>query len=96
MPAASIIIPVYNRENELRHLLAQLEKQSRRDFEVVVVDDGSSTPVTLPKSAGNPPCLLRILRHEKRSGVGKARNTGIAAARADLLVFVDSDGDIAD
>ncbi len=96
MPAASIIIPVYNRENELRHLLAQLEKQSRRDFEVVVVDDGSSTPVTLPKSANTPPYLLRILRHEKRSGVGKARNTGIAAARADLLVFVDSDGDISD
>lgn len=95
-PAASIIIPVHNRPAELAHVLGQLAEQDRRDFEVVVVDDGSVPPVTYTEFPGGPPYPLRIIRHEKRSGIGKARNTGVKTAQADLLVFVDSDGDIPD
>ncbi|NLV43735.1 MAG: glycosyltransferase family 2 protein [Candidatus Hydrogenedentes bacterium] len=93
-PAASIIIPVYNRPEELSHVLGQLAVQSRLDFEVVVVDDGSSPPMTPP--AAPLPYNLRVVRNKQRGGIGKARNTGIASAGAELLVFVDSDGDIAD
>lgn len=95
-PAASIIIPVFNRPGDLAHVLEQLKAQRRCDFEVIVVDDGSEPPVSvesLPEGFSRP---VRIVRHERRGGVGRARNTGIAAAGSDLFVFVDSDGDIDD
>jgi GT2 family glycosyltransferase len=95
-PAASIIIPVFDRTGELFHVLDQLKRQSRCDFEAVIVDDGSTTPVTPAELPGNLPFPLRILRHESRRGIGKARNTGIAGAQAELFVFIDSDGDISD
>lgn len=96
VPAASIVIPVHNRAEELAHVLAQLAVQRRNDFELIVVDDGSDPPLTPELPQGGAPVPMRIVRHERRCGVGKARNTGVAAARADLVVFVDSDGDIAD
>lgn len=95
-PAASIIIPVYNRPAELIHLLEQLACQSKQDFEVVVVDDGSSPSIQASSLPQNLPFPLHLVRHERRQGIGKARNTGISAARATLLMFIDSDGDVAD
>lgn len=95
-PAATIIIPVYNRADELFHVLDQLKRQSRHDFEVVVVDDGSTPPLTDADLPENPPFDLQILHLETRCGIGKARNTGIAGAQAELFVFIDSDGDISD
>lgn len=95
-PSASIIIPVYNRTEDLAHVLRQLDKQSLRDFEVVVVDDGSHPAVAGSISPEELSYPLRIVRHEQRGGVGRARNTGVRAAQSTLLLFVDSDGDIPD
>ena len=95
-PVASIIIPVFNRPGDLAHVLEQLKAQRRCDFEVVVVDDGSEPPVSVDSLPGGWTYPLKIVRHERRCGVGSARNTGITAAGSDLIVFVDSDGDIAD
>ncbi|MFA7692776.1 MAG: glycosyltransferase [Candidatus Hydrogenedentes bacterium] len=91
---ASIIIPVYNRHDDLHHVLNQLAAQECLDFEVVIVDDGSEPPIRF--DTGSAPYPLRVLRHETRCGIGKARNSGVLAAAADVLVFVDSDGDIFD
>ncbi len=93
---ASIVIPVHNRPDDLAHVLSQLAGQSDLDFEVVVVDDGSTPPVSDSAHHGGCPYSFTLVRHEARQGVGRARNTGVKNARTDVIVFVDSDGDISD
>ena len=85
----SVIIPTYNRAALVREAVASVLAQSFRDFEVVVVDDGSSdhTVEALAPYAEQ----VRLRRRENRGGVSAARNTGIAAARGEWLAFLDSD-----
>jgi glycosyltransferase involved in cell wall biosynthesis len=85
----SVIIPTYNRAALAREAVASVLAQSFRDFEVVVVDDGSSdhTVEALAPYAAQ----VRLRRRENRGGVSAARNTGIAAARGEWLAFLDSD-----
>jgi glycosyltransferase involved in cell wall biosynthesis len=85
----SVIIPTYNRAAWVTEAVASVLAQTYRDFELVVVDDGS-TDDTLAALAlfGNE---AKILRREKRQGVSAARNFGVAAATGDWLAFLDSD-----
>ncbi len=90
-PRASVIIPVRNRRDLLGDLLRALDDQSYRDFEVTVVDDGSTDGSGLLASgctiAGRP---VRVLR---RTGEGAvmARAAGVAASEGKFLAFTDSD-----
>lgn len=90
-PAVSVIIPVKDRRDLLRRTLAALDRQTFRDLEVVVVDDGSTDGADEEAGsavvAGRP---VRLLRNPGRGAVA-ARQAGVAAARADLLAFTDSD-----
>src|SRR5690606_14734702 len=90
-PAVSVIIPVRNRRDLLRRTLEALDRQELRDFEVIVVDDGSTDGADAEAAsavvAGRP---VRLLRNPGRGAVA-ARQAGVAAARADLLAFTDSD-----
>jgi len=85
----SVIIPTYNRAALVQEAVASVLAQSFRDFEVVVVDDGStdSTVEALAPYAQQ----VRLRLRESRGGVAAARNTGIAAARGEWLAFLDSD-----
>ena len=86
----SILIPVYNRPDEVDELLASLEAQTVRDFEVVVVDDGSSVPcrAVADKHAAN----LRLRYFFKpNSGPGQTRNFAAQRAEGDYLLILDSD-----
>lgn len=86
----SIIIPVYNRPDELADLLESLQKQTYADFEVVVVEDGStlSSGDVVRKYQG-----ALNLRYYKipNSGPGKARNYGAERSEGDYLLILDSD-----
>jgi GT2 family glycosyltransferase len=86
----SVIIPTHNRPDKLSETLAGLRRQTLPAdiYEIVVVDDGSTPPVTLPEGQGGPVCRLIRLGGGERSA---ARNTGAEAARGELLVFVDDD-----
>jgi glycosyltransferase involved in cell wall biosynthesis len=88
VPAVSVIIPTYNRADLVMEAVASVRAQTYRDFEILVVDDGStdSTPEVLPAWPE-----VRMLRHPRRRGVSAARNTGVAAARGRWLAFLDSD-----
>lgn len=89
-PAISVVIPVFRRQGELDCVLATLALQSFRAFEVVVVDDGSPEPISV--EAGLRLGLeVRLLRAEPRGGANRARNLGVAAARAPLTALCDSD-----
>jgi glycosyltransferase involved in cell wall biosynthesis len=93
-PSVSVIITTYNRSDALLAVLAGLAQQTQRDFEVVVADDGSRDE---HRRAVLESPLARALRvvHVWHPDVGftaaKARNRGVAAARADYLVFLDGD-----
>ena len=86
----SVIIPTHNRANELADTLACLKRQSlaAAEYEIIVVDDGSSPPVRLPESKESPSCSLVRLEGVERSA---ARNAGAAAAKGRYMVFVDDD-----
>ena len=82
-----MIIPVYNRPQQLRQALASVLNQSWPAAEVIVVDDGSTdaTPAVAEEYPG-----VRWFR-QPHCGVSAARNRGIAEARSDWLAFLDSD-----
>jgi len=83
----SVIIPTYNSEETIVPCLDSIYKTAHKDFEVVVVDDGS-TDGTL-RLLSQYPC--RVVRLENNSGASVARNTGARNAAGELLYFVDSD-----
>ena len=95
MPASgddtiSVIIPLYNRREEVGRAIASALRQSRTPAEIIVVDDAS-----LDGSAAAVAALgdkrVRLLRHERNRGAAAARNTGIAAAAGDWIALLDSD-----
>ena len=80
----SVIIPTYNEEDVILDCLNSLSKQSLKDFETIVVDDGS-TDKTIEKVKN-----VKVLQ-QKHLGPGAGRNLGAKQAMGDILVFVDSD-----
>lgn len=88
----SVVIPAYNASNYITNLLTSISQQTFNDFEVLVIDDGS-TDETISKVECFRDVLgdKLILKSQKNSGVSKARNLGISLATGDLIVFVDAD-----
>lgn len=92
MIEAAVVIATRDRAEALRACLAGLAAQVSCDFEVVVVDDGSrdATPSVLDAAAGTLPAL-RVRRHERSRGANPARNAGVGATTAPIIVFIDDD-----
>jgi glycosyltransferase involved in cell wall biosynthesis len=86
----SVIVPVFQRHDVVLRAVRSVLAQTVAPREILVVDDGSDPPIDLAPLAPLPPCI-RILRHERRRGAAAARNTGIRAAAAPILAFLDSD-----
>ncbi len=87
----SIIIPTYNRSIKLVNLLTALEEQTFKEFETIVVDDGSTDNTqSVLKNRGFSLRKLRIV-HQKNQGHAVARNQGAKKASGNLLIFFDSD-----
>lgn len=88
MPVVSVVIPVYNGGRYLADAIQSVLDQTYRDFEVVVVDDGSTDDSeAVAKGFGE---AIRYL-HQANGGVCKARNAGIAAAHGAYIAFLDQD-----
>lgn len=85
----SIIVPVYNRRDEVADLLQSLEKQSDKGFEIILVEDGSTQPA-LPDGKGSEGLRLKYYQKDNE-GRSIARNYGIDGADGDYFIFVDSD-----
>lgn len=86
----SIIIPVYNRPDEVDELLQSLTRQTFRDFEVLVVEDGSSVPCCDVVGKYNEQLLLRYFE-KSNSGPGQTRNYGAERSQGEYLIILDSD-----
>jgi len=90
MPKFSIIIPVYNRPDEIDELLSSLLNQTFKDFEVLVIEDGSSD--ACDKRITKYLDSLNIQYHFKdNSGPGLTRNYGADRAKGKWFIFLDSD-----
>jgi glycosyltransferase involved in cell wall biosynthesis len=90
IPKYSVIIPVYNRPQEVEELLESLAHQTHNDFDVILVEDGST--VTSEKVYEKYSTILRISYFFKpNSGPGPSRNFGFERATGDYLVVFDSD-----
>jgi GT2 family glycosyltransferase len=91
-PCVSVVIPTYGRPRQLADCLTALGRQSlsRDAFEVVVVDDGSPTPLDGVLAASVDGLQLRMVR-QANAGPAAARNRGVAEARGPLIAFTDDD-----
>ena len=86
----SIVVPVYNRPDEVDELLESLSSQTFKDFEVVIVEDGSKIKCkdVCEKYAN----MLDLYYYDKEnSGPGQSRNYGVERARGEYVLIVDSD-----
>ena len=87
----TVIIPTYNEEKVLTDCIESLGKQTLTDFEIIVVDDGSTDNTwQLLSEIRNSKFEIRKLR-AKHVGAGAARNLGAKSAKGEILVFVDAD-----
>lgn len=86
----SIIVPVYNRPDEVKELMESLAKQTDRGFEIVIVEDGSTVTCKAEAEAYAPLVALQYF-YKDNEGRSPARNYGMEHASGDYFVFVDSD-----
>jgi glycosyltransferase involved in cell wall biosynthesis len=88
MPKVSVIIPTYNRAQIVGEAINSVLSQSYDDFELIVIDDGSTDETKELVSSYIPRITYLYQGHQ---GVSAARNRGIASARGDYISFLDSD-----
>jgi glycosyltransferase involved in cell wall biosynthesis len=89
-PAVSVVLPTYNRAPMLGRSIRSVLAQSYEDFEVIVVDDGSTDDTAGVVAAFGDPRIRYVLL-KRNTGAGAARNAGLRLARAKFLAFQDSD-----
>lgn len=87
----SVIVPVYNRIDEVRDLLLSLEKQDYKNFEVIIVEDGSSLPCKEVADESATRGLNVKYFYKTNEGRSVARNYGIERASGNYFIFFDSD-----
>ena len=91
MPAVSVIVPLYNKARYIERAIDAVLSQSLADFELIVVNDGSSdgSEQIVARRAGQDPRLRLV--SQTNAGPGAARNRGASMASAPLLAFLDGD-----
>ena len=94
-PAVSIVMPVYNQAAWLNSAIESVQRQQRSDWELLIVDDGSTdaSGALIESHAAKDPLRIRILAHPRRERLGAAtsRNLAIAGARGRYVAFLDAD-----
>ena len=91
MPRVSVVVPVYNSAEFLEECVDGILDQHFQDFELILVDDGSTdrSPVILQKYEEQP--KVSIVRLPNNLGLGAARNVGTSMATGDYIAYIDSD-----
>lgn len=91
-PLVSVIVPVYKVEDVLKRCLDSLGRQSLREIEILLIDDASPDRCgEICEKYAVKDSRFKVIHHLENRGLSAARNTGIAYASADYLMFVDSD-----
>lgn len=91
LPQISIIVPVYNSEDLLADCVNSILKQTFKDFELILIDDGSKdSSLNICKAFAKEDSRIIVL-HKENGGQGSARNLGLDHCRGEYICFVDSD-----
>ena len=85
----SVVIPLYNKEKQIANTLQTVLKQTFQDFEIVIVNDGS-TDNSVAEVEKVQDSRIRVI-HQQNAGVASARNKGIEESKYDLVAFLDAD-----
>lgn len=89
MPLVSVVIPLYNKEPHIKRAIDSILAQKIQDFEIIVIDDGSTDKsADIVKSFTDP--RIRLIQQEN-AGVSAARNRGVQEAKTDMIAFLDAD-----
>ena len=89
-PKVSVIIPIYNQAKFIDNAIESVLKQSYQDFEIIVINDGS-TDHTEAMVKGFIDFRIRYICHKKNLCLSEARNTGIRASRGEYIALLDAD-----
>src|SRR5262245_55318681 len=89
-PLVSIILPTYNRAGLIMETIESIYKQTYHNWELIIVDDGSTDNTEELVTSLNDP-RIRFIKAGRIGIGGKIKNTGIRNANGDLLAFIDSD-----
>jgi glycosyltransferase involved in cell wall biosynthesis len=93
----SVIIPAHNAEKTLRQAIESVYHQGTDNFEIIIIDDGSTDHTAAICSELSASCgKIRVVHRKKAGGVSHARNLGIEMARGQYIAFLDSDDRLAD
>ncbi|WP_052501456.1 glycosyltransferase family 2 protein [Thiomicrospira microaerophila] len=88
-PFFSVVMPLYNKRNHVKETIESVFAQTFQDFEIVVVNDGSTDDSAEVVASIDDPRIRLI--HQQNAGVSVARNNGIKQANADYIAFLDAD-----
>ena len=92
MSKVSVIVTVYNVEKYIRRCIESIQKQTIKDIEIIVVDDGTpDNSMSIVEEIAHNDDRIKIIRHEKNMGLMWARKTGYTAANGEYIAFCDSD-----
>jgi glycosyltransferase involved in cell wall biosynthesis len=89
-PAFSVIIPAYNSPQTIGSTISSVLRQTRKDFELIVVDDGSTDETPEIVRSFEPDARLKLIEQQNQGTAG-ARNTGVRGARGTYVSFLDHD-----
>ena len=91
IPKVSIVVPIYGVEKYLRQCVDSILAQTLKDFEVILIDDGSpdGCPAIVDEYAARDPRVVAV--HQENAGPGPARNKGMERARGEFIAFMDPD-----
>ncbi len=89
MPRISVVIPLYNKEQYIKNTIESVLNQNFKDFEIIIVDDGS-TDRSLEIAKQYKQENIKIIS-QKNQGVAVARNKGVELATGELIAFIDAD-----
>lgn len=90
-PRVSLLVATHNRPALLREALASVMAQTVTDWEVVLVDDGSTPPTRIDDLPAALQARIQLIRHDTPRRSAAARNTAVRAARGEVLAFLDDD-----
>ena len=90
MCTVSVVVPTYNRGVRLKQTIESVLNQQFEDFELIVVDDGSTDDTAVVVDEFDDP-RVRYLAHQSNKGGSAARNTGIEASEGEYIAFLDDD-----
>lgn len=91
MPKISVVVPAYNAEKTIKLTLSDLIAQTYRDYEIVLVDDGSTDSTASICDSYREQYDNICVLHQANGGLSNARNNGTKAARGEYVTYVDSD-----